>query len=112
MSWDQTSTHEWSPRFWYQNNKQTTNYYKVEERWRSKCPYKEDKWRRRKGRYIIEIEGKNLSKVEKILKDNSVYYDDIGLVTKNEIIIDKEPILHIDDLIEYNKKWLEEYMDK
>ena len=64
------------------------------------------------GRYIIEIDAKNLSKVEKILKDNSVYYDDIGLVTKNEIIIDKEPILHIDDLIKSNKNWLEDYMDK
>ena len=64
------------------------------------------------GRYIIEIEGKNLSKVEKILKDNSVYYDDIGLVTKNEIIIDKEPILHIDDLIKSNMSWLKDYMDK
>ena len=64
------------------------------------------------GRYIIEIEGKNLSKVEKILKDNSVHYDDIGLVTENEIIVDKEPILHIDDLIKSNKSWLEDYMDK
>ena len=62
--------------------------------------------------YIIEIEEKNLLKVEKILNDNSVHYDDIGLVTENEIIVDKEPILHIDDLIESNKTWLEDYMDK
>ena len=48
----------------------------------------------------------------KILKDNSVHYDEIGIVTKNEIIIDKEPILYIDDLIESNKNWLELYMDK
>ena len=64
------------------------------------------------GRYIIEIEPNNLSKVQKILKDNSVHYDDIGIVTENEIIVDKEPILHIDDLIESNKNWLENYMDK
>ena len=64
------------------------------------------------GRYIIEIDAKNLSKVEKILKDNSVHYDDIGLVTENEIIIDKEPILHIDDLIKSNMSWLKDYMDK
>ena len=50
--------------------------------------------------------------MEKILKDNSVHYDDIGLVTKNEIIIDKEPILHIDDLIKSNMSWLKDYMDK
>ena len=64
------------------------------------------------GRYIIEIEPKNLSKVQKKLKDNSVHYDEIGLVTEKDIIVDKEPIIHIDDLIKSNKDWLKEYMDK
>jgi len=64
------------------------------------------------GRYIIEIEPKNLLKVQKILKDNSVHYDEIGLVTEKDVIIDKEPIIHIDDLIKSNKYWLEDYMDK
>jgi len=64
------------------------------------------------GRYLIEIEPNNLSKVKKILEDNSVHYDEIGIVTENEIIVDKEPILHIDELIESNKNWLEHYMDK
>ena len=64
------------------------------------------------GRYIIEIEPKNLSKVQKILKDNSVHYDEIGLVTEKDIILDKEPIIHIDDLIKSNTNWLANYMDK
>ena len=64
------------------------------------------------GRYIIEIEPKNLLKVQKILKDNSVHYDEIGLVTEKDIIIDKEPIIHIDDLIKSNTNWLVNYMDK
>ena len=64
------------------------------------------------GRYVIEIESKSLSKVQKILKDNSVHYDEIGLVTEKDVIVDKEPILHIDDLIESNKNWLEDYMEK
>ncbi len=64
------------------------------------------------GRYIIEINPNNLSKVQKILKDNSVHFDEIGIVTKNDITIDKEPILHIDDLIKSYKNWLEDYMDK
>ena len=50
--------------------------------------------------------------MQKVLKDNSAHYDDIGIVTENEIIVDKEPILHIDDLIKSNKNWLENYMDK
>ena len=50
--------------------------------------------------------------ISNILRDNSVHYDDIGLVTESEIVLDKEPILHIDDLVKSNKSWLEDYMDK
>ena len=64
------------------------------------------------GRYIIEIDPKNLSKAQNLLKDNSVHFDEIGTVVENEIAIDKESILHIDDLIESNTNWLEEYMEK
>ena len=64
------------------------------------------------GRYIIEIQSKNLLKVQKILKDNSVYFDEIGIVTEKDIIVDKEPIIHIDDLVKSNTNWLKEYMDK
>ena len=64
------------------------------------------------GRYIIELSKSNLDKAKQILEDNSVHYDEIGIVTENEIIVDKEPILHIDDLIKSNKNWLEDYMDK
>jgi phosphoribosylformylglycinamidine synthase len=61
-------------------------------------------------RYIIEIEPKNLSKAKKILDSSSVHFDEIGSVTKETIIIDKEPNLHIDDLVECNTKWLKRYM--
>ena len=50
--------------------------------------------------------------MQKILKENSVHYDEIGLVTEKDIIVDKEPIIRIDDLIKSNTYWLEEYMDK
>ena len=33
-------------------------------------------------RYIIEIEADNLTKVEKILKDNDTYYENIGQYTE------------------------------
>ena len=64
------------------------------------------------GRYIIEIETKNLSKVEKIMKDNLVHFEKIGKVAEKNIEIDKEPILHIDELIKSNKDWLKSYMEK
>ena len=61
-------------------------------------------------RYIIEIEPKNLSKTKKILDSSSVHFDEIGSVTAHEVIINKEPNLHIDELIECNTKWLKQFM--
>ena len=62
------------------------------------------------GRYIVEITKKNETKITKILKDNSVHFDKLGVITKKDVIIKDEPILTVDDLIECNKKWLKEYM--
>ena len=62
------------------------------------------------GRYIVEITKKNEAKIKKILKDNSVHFDKLGVITKKDVIIKDEPILTVDDLIECNKKWLKEYM--
>ena len=62
------------------------------------------------GRYILEISKDDLKKVETILKENSVHCDNLGIVTSKEIIIDNEPILSVDELIQSNTKWLKEYM--
>ena len=62
-------------------------------------------------RYIVEVKSTNINKFQKILDNNSVHYDEIGIVTKKDIVIDKEPILHIDELIECNKRWLIDYME-
>ena len=62
------------------------------------------------GRYILEISKDNLKKVETILKENSVHFDQLGVVTSKEIIIDNEPILSVDELIQSNAKWMKEYM--
>ena len=57
------------------------------------------------GRYIIEITKKNETKITKILKDNSVHFAKLGVITKKDVIIKDEPILTVDDLIVCNKKW-------
>ena len=62
------------------------------------------------GRYIIEITKDNLKKVKEILNNNSVHYDELAIIVEKDIIIDKEPILSVDELILSNKKWLKEYM--
>ena len=62
------------------------------------------------GRYIIEISQNNEKKITTILKENSVHFDKIGIITKRDIIINSEPILTVDDLRDCNKTWLKEYM--
>ena len=62
------------------------------------------------GRYIIEINKDNLKKVKEILNNNSVYYDELGIVVEKDIMIDDERILSVDELMYFNTKWLKEYM--
>ena len=38
------------------------------------------------GRYIIEVSKKNLKKVESVLKENSVHFDNIGEIQKDNYI--------------------------
>ena len=48
--------------------------------------------------------------VENILKENSVHFDNLGEVQKdNHINIDNEKI-SVDELSKHNKNWLMEYM--
>jgi phosphoribosylformylglycinamidine synthase II len=64
------------------------------------------------GRYIIEIEKNNHKNVIKILKENSVYFDELGIVNDKELIIDDKSKISIDDLIKSHTKWLINFMNK
>ena len=61
-------------------------------------------------RYIVEIRKDNLTKVDKILKENSVHYDKLGSVIDNNIEFSDEFKLPIDDLEKTYKNWLRRYM--
>ena len=50
------------------------------------------------GRYIIEINPKDLKKVKTILDKNSVYNEELGTIIDNDIIINKETKVTIDEL--------------
>ena len=63
------------------------------------------------GRYLIEINPDNLKKVTKILNDNSVHFEELGIIIENDIIIDEKTKLTIDELKSYNTNWLENYMN-
>ena len=62
------------------------------------------------GRYIIEIEKKNLDPVKKLLKENSVHFDEFGVVTKEKLQFKDELNISIVDLSKKYKSWLEDYM--
>ena len=61
-------------------------------------------------RYLIEINDSNLTKVKKILKENSVSFDELGAVSENKLEFDSEINLTIDDLNNAYKDWLRKYM--
>ncbi len=62
------------------------------------------------GRYIIEIKPKDLSEVVKILKKNSVHYEELGIIIDNELVINQKTKVTIDELKSYNTNWLKNYM--
>jgi phosphoribosylformylglycinamidine (FGAM) synthase-like enzyme len=64
------------------------------------------------GRYIVEIDQKDLEPVSKILTGNSVHYDELGIVSNNNLILDDKSKVSIDDLIKSHTTWLTNYMDK
>ena len=62
------------------------------------------------GRYIIEINPKDLKEVTKILDKNSVHHEEIGVITDKDMIINKKTKVTIDELRSYNTNWLTNYM--
>ena len=62
------------------------------------------------GRYLVEIDSSKLNNVEKILKENSVHYDILGIVEKNTLKLNEEFDIDIDVLRDSYKNWLKKYM--
>ena len=62
------------------------------------------------GRYIIEINPKDLKDVANILNKNSVHYDEIGTIIEEDIVINQKTKVAIDELKSYNTNWLRKYM--
>ena len=62
------------------------------------------------GRYVVEVSKKNLQKVENILKENSVHFDLLGEVQKDNFLYVDEEKISVDELSKHNKNWLMEYM--
>ena len=63
------------------------------------------------GRYIIEINPKDLKEVTKILDQNSVYHEELGIIIEKDMIINQKTKVTIDELKSYNSNWLNNYMN-
>ncbi|MDC0938042.1 phosphoribosylformylglycinamidine synthase subunit PurL [Pelagibacteraceae bacterium] len=61
------------------------------------------------GRYILEIGTKNISKAEKILKDNNIYFENIGFTQKEYFEIEGILKTSIKDLFQINNEWYNKY---
>ena len=63
------------------------------------------------GRYIIEIPKANNNKVSEILNNNSIHFDDLGIVHEKLLIFKDDIKLPIEELSDTHKYWLNNYMD-
>ena len=61
------------------------------------------------GRYILEIDQKNMTNVEKILNKNNIYYENIGYTQKNYFEIIDELKIDNNDLFKANNQWYSNY---
>ena len=62
------------------------------------------------GRYIIEISPKDLKVVSKILDQNSVHHEELGIIIEKDLIINQKTKVTIDELKSYNSNWLYKFM--
>ena len=60
-------------------------------------------------RYIVEVENMNLTKVEKLLKDNDIYFENIGFTQKEYLEIEGELKINTKDLFKINNEWYNNY---
>jgi len=62
------------------------------------------------GRYLIEINAKDLKDVIKILEKNAVHFDELGVIEDKYMTINEKTKVTIDELKSYNTNWLINYM--
>jgi len=61
------------------------------------------------GRYILEVKKDKLANVEKVLKFNNIYYEEIGFTQKKYFEIEDEMKIDINDLSKINNQWYNSY---
>jgi phosphoribosylformylglycinamidine synthase subunit PurL len=60
-------------------------------------------------RYVLEIDVDKLDKVKKILKNNNIFYENIGTTQKDYFEIEEEMKIDIKELYKTNNEWYKNY---
>ena len=63
------------------------------------------------GRYVIEIKKEHKKEIVNLLNENSIHYDELGILIANDLIIDNLTKNRVDELSNIYKEWLIKYMD-
>ena len=63
------------------------------------------------GRYVIEIKKEHKKEIVNLLNENSIHYDELGILIANDLIIDNLTKIRVDELSNIYKEWLIKYMD-
>ena len=61
------------------------------------------------GRYLLEIEPKNLEKVIEIIDINNIFNEPVAIVQKDYFEISGELKININELYKFNNKWYNNY---
>ena len=60
-------------------------------------------------RYVIEIDATNYPSVKKILKEDNIFFENIGFTQKDYLEIDGEFKISNKDLFKINNQWYNNY---
>ena len=60
-------------------------------------------------RYLIEIDNSNFSKAEKVMKENNIFYENIGFTQADFFEIEEELKIMVKDLFKINNQWYNNY---
>jgi phosphoribosylformylglycinamidine synthase subunit PurL len=61
------------------------------------------------GRYVLEIDVNKLENVKQILKENNIYYENIGFTQRDNFEIEGELKINIKDLFQINNEWYNKF---
>ena len=58
---------------------------------------------------MIEIDNSNFSKAEKVMKENNIFYENIGFTQADFFEIEEELKIMVKDLFKINNQWYNNY---